>query len=159
MKKKVVPSFRLEWEADEHEYKERSSDWYWAVSIITVSVAIASVIFGNIIFGILVLVAAFSLTVFIDREPRIVKITVTEKGISKGGTMYPYDTLKSFWIETEHSHPKIMLRSERFYLPLIIIPLGEGVDLERLEDVLKEFLEEEYHSTPLLEKFLEYLGF
>jgi len=55
------PKFLIEWDAHEYEHRERSPDWFWAVGIISVSVAVAAVIFGNIIFGILVIIAAFTL--------------------------------------------------------------------------------------------------
>src|SRR3990167_9481497 len=98
------PSFKIEWDAHEYEHKERSSDWFWAVGIISVSVAIASVIFGNIIFGILVLISAFALSLFINRPPSTLHIIVDEKGVTRGKIRYPFSTLQSFWIDTEHPH-------------------------------------------------------
>ena len=49
------PSFKIEWDAHEYEHKERNRDWFWAVGIISVSLAVVAVIFGNIIFAILIL--------------------------------------------------------------------------------------------------------
>lgn len=156
--KKRTP-FKIEWTAHEYEYKERSQDWFWAVGIVAISIAVASVIFGNIIFGILVIIAAFALTLFINREPETVSVTVNEFGVTKGRVHYPYETLHSFWIELEHSHPKIMLRSEKFFMPLIIIPLSEDADVDKIHDTLSEFISEEHHAPPLVERLLEYLGF
>lgn len=149
----------MEWDAHEYEHKERSSDWFWAVGIISVSVAIASVIFGNIIFGILVLVGTFALSIFASRPPSTFHIVVDEKGVSKGRIQYPYSTLHSFWIDTDHPHQKIILRSEKMFMPLIVVPLGEGVNVDELHDNLSQTLTEEFHSLPFVEKILEYLGF
>lgn len=149
----------MEWDAHEYEHKERSPDWFWAVGIVAVSVAIASVIFGNIIFGILVLIAAFALSLFANRPPSTIHITVDEKGITRDKIRYPYDTLGSFWIDTEHPHKKIILRSEKLFMPLIIVPLSEEVDVDKLYDGLSDFLSEEFHSLPFVEKVLEYFGF
>lgn len=153
------PSFKIEWSAHEYEHKERSSDWFWAVGIISVSVAIAAVIFGNIIFGILVLIGAFALSLFANRPPTSLRVTVDEKGITKGRVYYPYPTLESFWIDTEHPHKKIILRSEKLLMPLITVPLGDEVDVEQLHDSLSHFLSEEFHNLPFVERVLEYLGF
>ena len=153
------PSFKIEWDAHEYEHKERSPDWFWAVGIISVSVAIASVIFGNIIFGILVLISTFALALFINRPPSTLRVAVDEKGITRGKVRYPYQTLQSFWIDTEHPHKKIILRSEKLFMPLIIVPLGNEVDTEQLHENLSNFLPEEFHSLPLIERILEYLGF
>jgi hypothetical protein len=156
--KKRTP-FKVEWEAHQYEYKERSQDWFWAVGIVAVSIAVASIIFGNFIFGLLVIVSAFALTLFINREPETVHITLNEFGVTKGKVHYPYESLHSFWIELDHSHQKIMLRSEKFFMPLIIIPLDDRVDVENVHEILSHFIQEEHHAPPLVERLLEYLGF
>ncbi|MEX0919226.1 MAG: hypothetical protein WDZ64_00565 [Parcubacteria group bacterium] len=155
----VRPSFNIEWEAHEYEHKERSSDWYWAVGIVSVAIAIASVIFGNIIFGILILVGAFTLSLFVNKPPSVIRISIDEKGVTKNRVHYPFSSLQSFWVDIEHSHKKIILRSQKLFMPLIIIPLGEDTDPERIHRILSRFLNEEYHSLPLVESVLEYLGF
>jgi hypothetical protein len=152
-------SFNIEWDAHEYEHKERSSDWFWAVGIVSISLAITSVILGNIIFGILVLLSAFTLSLFASRPPSTLHVTIDEKGITRGKVRYPYQTLQSFWIDTDHPHKKIILRSEKLFMPLIIVPLGDEVDLEELHENLSRFLSEEFHSLPLIERILEYLGF
>lgn len=152
-------AFKIEWDAHEYEHKQRSPDWFWAVGIISVSVAIASVIFGNIIFGILVLISAFALSLFANRPPNTLHVAIDEKGVTRGKVRYPYQTLQSFWIDTEHPHKKIILRSEKLLMPLIIVPLGNEVNAEQLNERLSNFLSEEFHSLPFVEKILEYLGF
>ena len=153
------PSFNIEWEAHEYEHKERSSDWFWAVGIISVAIAVVSFILGNVIFGILVIIAAFALSIFANRPPAVVDVSINERGITRGKIHYPYQTLESFWIDTEHPEKKIILKSQKMFMPLIVIPLGEGVDIDDLHEVLSQFLKEEYHSLPIIEKLLDYLGF
>lgn len=152
-------AFKIEWDAHEYEHKERSQDWFWAMGIIIVAVALVSVIFGNIIFAILILLAAFSLSLFLNRPPETLHVVINERGITKGRVHYPYETLQSFWIDDDHPHKKILVRSEKLFMPLIIIPLSEEVDLERLHSVLLQKLTEEYHTLPFIERVLEYLGF
>lgn len=153
------PSFNMEWDAHEYEHKERSPDWFWAVGIISVSVAITAVIFGNIIFALLILLASFSLSIFASRPPTTLHMVLNEKGVTRGKIHYPFATLKSFWIDTEHPHKKIIFQSEKMFMPLIIIPLGEDVGIDELHDNLSIFLTEEFHNLPLIERLLEYLGF
>lgn len=153
------PAFKIEWDAHEYEHKERSSDWFWAVGIVSISLAITSVILGNIIFGILVLLSAFTLSLFASRPPSTLHVVIDEKGITKGKVRYPYQTLQSFWIDTDHPHKKIILRSEKLLMPLVIVPLGDETDIDELHENLSKFLSEEVHSLPLIERILEYLGF
>lgn len=152
-------SFRIEWDAHEYEHKVRTEDWYWAVGIITAGIVIASLIFGNIIFGILIAISAFSLILFINRPPETIHIIIDEFGIVKEKVRYPYSTLHSFWIDVEHPHKKIILRSHKTLMPLIIIPLGDGIDPEKLQRTLLRYMPEEYYNLPVTERLLEYLGF
>lgn len=149
----------MEWDAHEHEHKERSSDWFWAMGIVTISLAVVSVIFGNIIFAIFLLTAVFALALFINKVPDTVHVVVDERGVTKDKLHYPYSTLRTFWIDPEHSHPKILFSSEKIFMPLIVVPLDTSVNLEQLADNLSQHLSEKYHSLPFVEKMIEYLGF
>ena len=151
--------FRMEWDAHEYEHKERNSDWFWAVGILATAIAVTAVIFGNIIFAILTLVGAFALSLFANREPDIIRVVVDESGISRGKVRYYYSTLTSFWIDTDHPHKKIILRSEKLFMPLIIVPINDEINADNLHENLSQVLKEEFHSLPFVEKMLEYFGF
>ena len=157
MKKRET--FKIEWSAHEYEHKERGSDWFWAVGIITIAVAITAVILSNIIFAILVLTAAFALILFINRPPEIIHASVDEQGVTRGNIRYPYEMLDSFWLDEDHPFPKMILKSKKLFMPLIIVPLGAEADAEKVNDALSRFLKEEFHPLPFVEKVLEYLGF
>ncbi|CAN5144231.1 hypothetical protein BH11PAT3_BH11PAT3_0780 [soil metagenome] len=129
------------------------------MGIITVAIAIASIIFGNVIFAILIIIAAFSLCLYINVHPNIIHIKIDERGVTRGQIRYPYQTLHSFWIDIEHPHPKIILRSKKAFLPLIIVPLDPALDEEKVHDILLQHLPEEPMRLPLAEMILEYLGF
>ena len=49
----------LSWQAHEYHHTEKTSDWYWIVGIVTVSLALICIIYNNIILGILILVSSF----------------------------------------------------------------------------------------------------
>ncbi len=151
-------TFRIEWDAHEYEHKERTSDWYWAVGIVAVAGAVASVIFGNIIFGVLLLLSVFSLTLHINRPPEITHIVINELGIQHKNTLYPFDTIHSFWVDDEHSHPKIIMRSKKTFMPLITVPIGD-MNAERIRNALRKEVPEEYLTLTVVEKILEYFGF
>jgi len=153
------PSFKLEWDAHEYEHKERSGDWFWAVGIIAVALALVSIIFGNIILAILILIGTFTLTLFAKRSPDNLHVVVDEKGVTRNRVHYPYSTLHSFSIDTDHPHKKIILRSKKLLMPLITVPLSDEVDAEELHDYLSQSLPEEFHTLPFIEKILDHLGF
>ena len=153
------PPFKLEWDTHEYERKERSPDWFWAVGIITFALAFTAVILGNIIFGILIIVCAFALSIFARRDPDEIHVVIDENGITRGKIRYLYDSLESFWIDIEHPHKKIIMRSTKLFMPYIVVPLGNEVDSDRLRRILSKYMIEEFHTLPLVEKALDYLGF
>jgi len=152
-------TFKIEWDGHAYEHKERSSDWFWAVGIITVAVVLTSIILGNIIFALLILISAFTLVLFINRPPETIHVVVNERGITKGNMLYPFETLHAFYIDIDHPHKKIILQSQKMLMPLIIIPLDDSVDLEKLEETLLKFIPQEFMVLPFGERVLEYLGF
>jgi hypothetical protein len=150
--------FKVEWDAYEHEHKERSQDWFWAMGIVVLSLAIVSLILGNIILSVLIIVASLCLTLFINREPDTLHLIVDEMGVTKERVHYPFSTLESFWIDEDHPHKKMLLKSKKKFMPLIVIPISDEVDTDR-HNIMSRHLEEEYHPLPFVEMVLEYLGF
>jgi hypothetical protein len=151
--------FKVEWDAPEHEHKVRSQDWFVAMGIIVISLAVVALILGNVILAILIIIAAASLTLFINKEPNMLHLSVDELGVVKEHIQYPFSTLDSFWIDEDHPHKKMILKSKKVFMPLIIIPIGDDVDTDRLYNIMSRHIEEEYHPLPFVEVLLEYLGF
>jgi len=112
-----------------------------------------------VIFAILIIIAVFSLCLFINVHPNTLHIIIDERGVTRGLIRYPYQTLHSFWIDIEHPHPKIILRSKKAFLPLIIVPLDITLDEEKVREALLQHIPEEPMRFPLAEMILEYLGF
>ncbi len=153
----------ITWQAYEYLHEPKTPDWYWALFVISLAIAGASIIFGNAIFALLVIVAAISLAVHAHHhEPKLVKITLNERGVKIDRTFYPYKTLESFDIETHETDigtfAKIFIKSKKSLMPLIVIPIAE-VHPEDVREYLSIFLEEGEHMESLGHRVLEWLGF
>lgn len=157
----------IQWEAPEFYHNPKSSDWYWALGIIAISIVILTFIYGNILLGIVILIGTVAVFMHADKEPIVREIELNEKGIRIDKTFYPYKTLDSFWLETheiEHDEygnlifAKLLIKSKKIFMPLIVIPV-EYPDLEEIREFLSIFIEEEEHHEPLIQKLTEYLGF
>lgn len=149
------------WEAHEYIFQEKSSDWYWAVGIISASAAVISIIFGNILFALLIALAGFALALFAAKEPAFVRFELNKTGVIVGKILYPYGTLESFWVEDNQHHEfqsKLFIKSQKMAMPLIVIPL-ENVDPGEIRDFLLDHLLEEHNHEGVGQKLLEYLGF
>lgn len=149
------------WETEEYYFQEKTSDWYWAVGIIGISVSILAIIFSNALFALLILLGTFSLALFGSKKPNVVKFEVSKKGLMIGNTLYPFGTLDSFWVEDNRhvgTPSKLIVKSRKIFVPIIAIPLDE-INPEEIRDFLMDHLLESHHAEPLGQKVLEYFGF
>ena len=149
---------KLQWQAHEYIHTEKSADWYWIVAIVVTSVAIISIILSNLIFAILIIVSFFTLSLFASRKPEIVLMEINNLGVNVGNTHYPYVHLESFWVETRELHPRIIIKSQKTFMPFVIV-LIEDMEPEKIREFLSKYLPEVEHTEPFLEKLLIYFGF
>jgi hypothetical protein len=149
----------LKWSAPEYHHYQRSTDWFWAVGIITICIAALAFFFNNALFGVLILLSAGILIFYAIRVPQDVEYEINNRGIMVGKELHPYLTIDSFWIETRGAgDPKIILRSKKAIMPYIIIPVHDE-SADEVAAVLREFLEEKEMQEPASHKVMEYLGF
>ena len=146
------------WEAPAHFYVEKKTDWYWAVGIITLALAAVALMFGEILTGIFIIVAAVALVLHASKPPQRVYYEVNDRGLVFGDKLYPFLSLDSFWIPHDEPTPKLLLKSRKLFMPLIVIYIDE-VDPEEVREVLLKYIAETEHSEPFLSHVLERFGF
>lgn len=148
----------LEWTAPQYHHTHKTKDWYWAVGIISLTIALLAVIFNNVIFALFIIFGAFALCVHAAKPPKIINYEITNKGVIIDKILYPFTTLESFDIETESDTSKIIVKSKKFLMPYITLPLHED-DAELARTVLSAYLKEEELKEPFSQKIMEQLGF
>ncbi len=147
------------WEAPEHHHTEKSGDWFWALGIIGIAAAAAAFFWGNFLFAVLILVATLTVALNATKEPQILPFAISMRGVRVGKELFPYSTLEAFYIDEDFSTgPQLLIRSDRTFMPLIVIPLPEEF-LHEIEDIIGSKLPEEHIEEPFLHTFLEFLGF
>ncbi len=149
---------KFKWKIPEYEHKPKKIDWYFALGIISISATIASFLLNNILFSIFILISALTLAIYGSRKPRILNIEIDDHGVLVNDTFYLFSTLKSFWIEKGEGIPKIIIESEKTFVPYLVIPMKES-DINNLRIFLLEHLKEKELTEPLPQKIMEYLGF
>lgn len=150
---------KISWQALEYKRKEKTADWYWAVILIALTIVIASIFTKNILFAVLIILSTFILISFSINPPKVLDISLDQKGFRVGSTNYPYAALESFWIDvTDEENQKILLKSKKVFSPLIVIPL-EKYDHLDIRDFLLNFLAEEEMHEPTSQKIMDKLGF
>jgi len=149
----------ISWDAPTHIYTEKNSDWYWSVGIITLAIAAVCFIFAQIITGIFVILAAVALVLHASKRPKVVHHEINDRGVVVDDILYPFLSLNSFWIPHDQQGPaKLLMRSRKTFMPLIII-LIEEVDPEKVREVLLKYIAETEHHQQFLHHVLEGLGF
>jgi hypothetical protein len=151
--------YNIGWEEYEYEFSKKGPDWFWALGIISISIAVTAIILNNLLFAILILVGSFTLGLYATREPDIVNYEANQRGIIIDDKLYPYNSLDSFWIEHDIEKPKLIVQSKKLLMPYIIIPIDPEVDTDDLRDYLLDHVDEEEKREPLSSRIMEYLGF
>ena len=146
------------WYAHEYVHREKSSDWYWAVSITAVSIATASILFNNVLFAILIVLAFLILMTYSKREPSVLEVKIDDRGLTNGPSHYHYSTLESFWVEDRFGNTKLIVKSKQRIMPYIIIPVVD-IDPDEIRGHMKRHLKEKEHHEPIPRQIMEYLGF
>ncbi len=155
----------ISWQEYEYVHHEKSSDWFWALGIIALSSAVTAIIFKNILFALLILIGAFAVALLAAKRPSLVHFEITRRGVSIDDVLYPFSTLKTFWInenEDEYGRLTLILESKRVMMPYIIIPIHSEVDIseiEKIKDILLNKLDEKELREPISHKILELFGF
>lgn len=150
---------KISWKALEYKKKERTTDWYWAVMILAISIVVISIILKDYLFSILIIISTISILIFSQKNPKELHINIDRRGVIVEKKMYPFANLESFWVDiTETNNHKVILRLKKNFMPLIIIPLEEIHHLD-IRDFLLNFLQEEEMHEPLAQKIMDKLGF
>lgn len=150
----------IEWSASEYEYFPKSADWYWAVAIITLALIFTTVyFFKNIILGVLFFLIGFIVSLYGAKKPRTVNFALTHQGLVVGEKLYPYEHLKSFWLDYNPPERKeLIIISKKLFMPKIIISLTD-VDPNPIREFLIKILKEEYQEPSLTEAIAKYFRF
>jgi len=146
------------WQAPEYLYKEKSSDWFWSIGIITFAGAISAYMFGNILLVILILLCGITLALFGARKPKTISFEISRKGIRADSILYPFHNLQSFWILEKERENILLLKSQKILAQQINIPLGD-TDPDQVQMFLENFIPGEEDNEPLAERIMNRLGF
>ncbi len=154
-------SERLRWTGYEFEYKHKTTDWYWAVSIIVISIAVIAFIYDNAIFGMFIILAGMTSLSLAKRPPELIDYELNKEGLLINDKLYPHLDFKTFWVlESKYHAPKLLLRTNRLVNPILVINIEtDYVNAATVRDFLLDYIPEEKIEEPLSIRFMEFLGF
>lgn len=149
---------KISWSALEYEEKTRSTDWFWALGVIVVAISITAIIYSNYFFAILVILSGILLGFFAIKKPEMVSYELNKKGLKIKTRLFPYDTIKAFFVQTAPK-PTLFIKSSRMFMPMLSIPINQELT-EKIKSVMisNNIVEEEMHEHAS-DKIMESLGF
>jgi len=148
------------WEAYEFKDRDMKADWFWALGIIALAGSVASFIWGNFLFGVFIILASIAVVHLGTQKPRRITYEITTGGVVYEGVFYPFETLHAFWLqETDPSDRKLLLRSERMFVPLLTLPFETEDQGMAIFEALDDIVPEEPLQEPWGQVIMERLGF
>jgi hypothetical protein len=149
----------IKWEAPEYDYIPKSNNWFWSVIIITIGLVFASFLLGNMLFAILVMISGLTIILYGARMPRKISFSFTSRGLIIEKRLYLYENLRSFWIQYEPPHKKLLaIVPKKHLMPAISIPLG-NVNPNDIREHLLKFLKEERYEETFVQTISHLIGF
>lgn len=161
---KIHPKIKGEtlftWQAYEYKDQQMKADWFWALGIVALAGSVASFIYGNFLFGVFIIFAAIALVFFSTIKPKLITHELSEGGLTYENTFYPFDRLHAFWVDdTDPGHKKILLKSERMFVPVLCVTYEDDADVEFIYEILSSVVPEEPLQEPWGHIIMERLGF
>jgi hypothetical protein len=151
----------LEWQAPEHVHRPKSPVWFAALAAgTTVVIGVQLFFFVNFV-GALTFAFLGGLMYYIaQQKPAMVRYRILVDGIALNSTLYHYDDLEAFNVLYQPGETSaVLLRSNRTFVPLIHMEIGEANPVA-IREVLAEFLPEDPELTePLVDVAARRLGF
>ena len=112
----------------------------------------------NILSAVFFFLIALVSFILVSKEKKPVGWAVSPRGLEIENIFYPYNEIKSFWIEFNPPHLKeLSFRFKKWYRPYVKIPLDREDPLV-LRRYLTGFLREERHEDTLIETITRKLG-
>jgi hypothetical protein len=147
------------WEAPESTHPDHGGDWYFALGIITLGVIVAAILLSNFLFALLAAISGASIAVAASQPPRILEFGVTIRGIKVANTLYPFASLRSYYInEDDPRGPQLLIMGTKVLMPMLVIPIPEEY-IDEIEEILTGRIPEEFLEEPLLNRIIDLLGF
>lgn len=139
----------IEWKAPEFTQHKRNTNWYSLLLIIAGALLILAVIFRYWTSVILVLLGLAVIWMKSLKEPRQIRFSLDEKGLTMDNKLHPLNDFQSFWILENDEGWQIFFRSKKNLSPLLEIPLV-GLDKNLVRDFLLKHLPEKEEEESLL---------
>lgn len=147
----------ISWRTLEYEVFEKSATWYLVAALIILGIVIYALVVNSPIMAITFILIGVVGYLHLQKEPRMLDFSISNRGVQVGNEMYEFDNIESFWIFYDPPHMKTLsLHTKASFMPFVHIPLADE-DPVIVREVLMRFVSEEKQEAGFvdaLERFL-----
>lgn len=146
----------ISWEAEEYVVRDRNGWWYVGLVAVTLLLSGLAIWIQAWTFLAVVILSMVALLVYTMRPPRILRYSLSNKGLSEGEKLYTYDEFKAFGILHEGNHFAIVLTPRKRFSPRLTIYFPENKG-EMIVDAFGERLPMEEVRLDFVDKLIKFL--
>lgn len=146
----------ITWEAEEYIVRDKTAWWYVGLVAVGLILAGISVWLQWWSFLVVVVLSVVALMIYAMRPPRVLRYSLSNKGISEGSKLYEYSEFKSFGILHEGNNFAIVLTPMKRFSPrmMVFFPEAQG---EEIVDAFGNRLPMEEVKLDVLDKLIKFL--
>lgn len=133
----------LAWEMPEYRPYRRGRWWYVGAGALLLGLLIYCVWSANFLFALIVLMIALVVYMTSVNEPRLVRVMLTEAGLTIGDALFPYRDMRRFWMAYEPPAVRTLyIEFHSALRPRMTIDLGD-VNPLAVRDTLLTYVHED----------------
>ncbi len=146
----------ISWEAEEYIVRDKTTWWYVGLVAVGLVLSGISVLLQWWSFLAVVILSVIALMIYAMRPPRILRYSLSNKGLSEGDKLYNYSDFKSFGLLHEESHFAIVLTPRKRFSPRVTVYFPEAQG-EEIVDAFGARLPMEEVKLDMLDKLIKFL--
>ncbi|MBQ3306546.1 hypothetical protein IJH02_03920 [Candidatus Saccharibacteria bacterium] len=147
---------KISWEAQEYVQRSKNAGWYVGLVFIGLALAAGALFLGWWSFAILIVVSVFALIVYTVRPPRVLKYTLSDRGLAEGSRIYEYKNYKSFGVLKDGEHFAIVLTPRKRFSGRVTVYFPENQG-EAIVDAFGARLPMEEVKLDFIDKLIKFL--
>lgn len=146
----------VSWEAEEYIVRDKNSWWYVGLIAVGLLLSALAIWLQAWTFLVVVILSVVALMIYAMRPPRMLRYTLSDKGLSEGDKLYNYEDFKAFGILREGDHFAIVLTPRKRFSPRVTVffPEAQG---EEIVDAFGMRLPMEEVKLDMLDKLIKFL--
>ncbi len=152
----MAKSNAITWEAEEYVVREKNTWWYVGLIAVGLMFSALAIWLQAWTFLAVIILSVVALMVYAMRPPRILRYTLSDKGLSEGDYLYNYDEFKAFGILHEGNHFAIVLTPRKRFSPRVTVYFPE-MKGEAIVDAFGARLPMEEVKLDMLDKLIKFL--